>query len=115
MTDNRNSLQIHGDNHGDLINYNRYFIHLKTRTAIWMAVVCVLVILTAAAVCAVCLFYLLPERSTRPTARTAAPAAVERIIREGPRGGKYYLNSNGNRVYVPRDTPVTVVKESDTP
>ncbi len=110
MTDNRNSLQIHGDNHGDLINYNRYFIHLKTRTAIWMAVVCVLLILTAAAVCAVCVFYLLPERNARSPA-PGAPARIERIIREGPRGGKYYLNSRGNKVYVPRDTPVTAVDE----
>ena len=27
------------------------------------------------------------------------------MLETGPRGGLFYINSNGNRTYVPRDTP----------
>ena len=30
-----------------------------------------------------------------------------RTIKQGPRGGRYYVNSSGNRTYVNRSTPVT--------
>ena len=100
MTDHRHTLQIHGDNHGDLIHYNRYFIHIKPGAAFWAAAIIGVLLLAAAVAFA---FWLRqPPSSQRRTGDVSA-----RTIYEGARGGKYYLNRNGNKVYVPRDTPTT--------
>jgi hypothetical protein len=32
-------------------------------------------------------------------------SSYDAIIQEGSRGGKYYINKNGNKTYVPRSTP----------
>ncbi len=110
MTDHRHSFQIHGDNHGKLITSNRYFIYFKTRNLFWIIVIAVLFILLATALCVLSFRSFLPEKSNRQTIPVA-----ERVIYEGSRGGKYYINAGGHKVYVPRDTPVTEPPEKRTP
>jgi hypothetical protein len=42
--------------------------------------------------------YSTPARTTTPTYST--PSYSSPAIQTGPRGGQYYINSNGNKVYV---------------
>jgi hypothetical protein len=43
------------------------------------------------------------SRYSKPTTPTySAPASSGRSIQTGPRGGKYYINGNGNKTYIKR-------------
>ncbi|MDP3386063.1 MAG: hypothetical protein Q8S24_02420 [Eubacteriales bacterium] len=38
--------------------------------------------------------------TTKATTTTATKQPATRVIHTGPRGGQYYINSNGNKVYI---------------
>ena len=109
MTDHRHTLQIHGDNHGDLIHYNRYFIHIKPGAAFWAAAILGALLLLGTAT--ILVFWLRQP----PSSRRQATDVSARTIYEGARGGKYYINRSGNRVYVSRDTPTTAERSAVAP
>lgn len=48
--------------------------------------------------------YTLPGRSYKSTTTKlptfSSPASTNRVIQTGPRGGRYYINKNGNKTYV---------------
>ena len=45
-----------------------------------------------------------PTYTPTPTYTTpSVPSSTTREIQTGPRGGQYYINSNGNKTYVPRN------------
>jgi len=49
--------------------------------------------------------------STPNTARpNTSNSSYDATIQTGPRGGKYYINKNGNKTYVKRSTPSGTVK-----
>lgn len=43
----------------------------------------------------------LTKSSSEPTS-VSAPVSTGRVIHTGPRGGRYYINSKGNKVYIKR-------------
>ena len=40
------------------------------------------------------------KKHTRQTAYRLQSTSGKRVIHTGPRGGRYYINSNGNKTYV---------------
>lgn len=91
--DKKNSLRIHGDNHGP--------INLRVPGRALVAAACLAALLLAAAGLIGCWLF---ATTPKPKPRVITPVE-ERVIQEGPYGGKFYINRSGRKSYVARDTP----------
>ncbi len=87
-----NKLHINGDNHGNVTNHNSF--NIPPRTAVIAALILALIL--GAAIVTGC-WLLRPEKKGQPT------PPEERVIQEGPRGGRFYYTRGGNKVYLPKE------------
>jgi len=94
---NRKShLLINGDNRGKIEPH--FHLNMPPRWVLIGALLLAL-LLAASAIAGYCVIKRFGESRRKIT------PVEDRIIQTGPRGGKYYINANGNRTYLPRTTP----------
>ena len=93
---NQKHLLINGDNHGKFEPH--FHINLPPKWVVGGALL-LAILLTASAIAGHCAIKRFSAKK-----RTITPVE-ERIIQTGPRGGNYYINSSGNRTYIPRIAP----------